>query len=355
MDFPGDSSTIEADIYEPCNFASNWAYYELASSTTELENMKSVMPAPSKALVQASAGLAFSSSFFHGSQTNLGNKLDNHMIKVLSFVLYQTHLQAAQVDDPVLMELKDQGRRYMTGVEMAESMTEMFRTKPISDWDQHVDDMDVPSYELTLTAFILTNFHQFELPNWLIDEVENSLRGSLMKNVSQQENLFIDQSLKTQISKLPKKSGNQKIQNFFAAVLKLFESALYQGELEIPWYVNGGSKLAPAIYKIMKGNLFDLILKLEVLDIMDGYVEKNFIDLVDEMTDYRTTNVLRKEDVCQVVTSGGVNGRRVLYPGEEYCKIDGHGHSTWHSLSAVGLFELFKYVDDYLWEKKFDS
>ena len=88
-------------IYEPCNFASNWAYYQLAEATTRLPDLARLNPAASKALVQTSAGLAFSSSFFHGSHTILGNLLDNHMIKILAFIIHQTHLKTSNISDPV--------------------------------------------------------------------------------------------------------------------------------------------------------------------------------------------------------------------------------------------------------------
>ena len=72
------------------------------------------------------------------------------------------------------------------------------------------------------------------------------------------------------------------------------------------------------------------------------------------MTSYETTNDLRKDE-CPAETSGGSNDGRELYPGEEYCKINGHAHSTWHAMSATGLFELFKFVDDYIWRKDLDE
>ena len=44
----------------------------------------------------------------------------------------------------------------MSGVELAQDLTDMFRNLPSSEWDEHTLSLDVPNYETTFGALILT-------------------------------------------------------------------------------------------------------------------------------------------------------------------------------------------------------
>jgi len=162
-------------IFEPCNFASNWAYYHLAISTKDLQWFDDKTK---KALVQASTGLAFSSSFFHGSHTELGQLLDNHMIKIIAFILYQTHIDTSGFTDPVLTNLVADRKRKMSGVEMAEYMTNVFKDFPATQWKEKAKEMDVPSYELSISALVLTLLEQMEATGYVASFVTSKMMCS---------------------------------------------------------------------------------------------------------------------------------------------------------------------------------
>ena len=143
-------------IFEECNFASNFAYYNLMYKTTSLVWMPEDAK---KALGQASAGLALGSSFFHGSHTNLGQTLDNMMIKIIAFILYETYINKLQLPDQtpdIIMTLKQEARRERTGVQMAQGITDMYRNEPVENWNQILQALDVPRYEITFGAIIMT-------------------------------------------------------------------------------------------------------------------------------------------------------------------------------------------------------
>jgi len=75
-------------IYEPCNSASNLAYYRTAMGVCDHEGW--VMGEDSQqALIEAYVALSMGSFFWHGSHSFLGNVADNRLIDVLSFVAYQ--------------------------------------------------------------------------------------------------------------------------------------------------------------------------------------------------------------------------------------------------------------------------
>ena len=150
-----DQTPTTLEVYEPCNFASNFAYYTLMSQTKVLD---SIPTRSQKALGQAAAGLTLGSSFFHASHTRLGQELDNLMIKIIAYCLYQTYINSLNLPEDtssIIMQLKD-GNRGKNSVELAQFMTDMFRSYPSDTWHQHIQTLDVPKYETTFGAIVIT-------------------------------------------------------------------------------------------------------------------------------------------------------------------------------------------------------
>ena len=117
-------------VYEPCNFSSNIAYYQMNIAIASYRHW--TLPSyVVRSLAQTSAGLALGSAFWHGSHTRLGGKADTTLIKVMSLVLHQAILERLprSVKTPVLIDLSADTRS-MTGVEMSQLVTDMFRIHP---------------------------------------------------------------------------------------------------------------------------------------------------------------------------------------------------------------------------------
>ena len=340
--FDSASGKTNPPIFEPCNFASNWAYYQLAVATTRLSDLARLNPAASKALVQTSAGLAFSSAFFHGSQTNLGNLLDNHMIKILAFIVHQTHLQTSNINDTVLMELKPQGkRRLMTGVEMAESMTQMFRTKPITEWTNHVNQMDVPSYEMTFAVYILTNMQQFEKTGFFYDKITKFLLSQDLGINDDEEKLI--NKLRPKISKLEKSKA--EYDNFLAGVLKLGAAFTYQQSMKS--VSEDGLKIFEFFYKTLYS------WKKRVAKVGNTFLERfNAVLDLGKTTYSAGANPFMKKNQC---SARGIDQREEYFPGQFRCDNHGPDHSKWHAQSAIGLFEMFKFEDDFIGNARLDG
>jgi hypothetical protein len=74
-------------IYEPCNYASNIAYYHSATRICDYPNW-SISQEYRSALKRGFSGLAMGSAFWHGSHTYLGNSYDNNMIAIIFYVAY---------------------------------------------------------------------------------------------------------------------------------------------------------------------------------------------------------------------------------------------------------------------------
>ena len=114
-----DEKSTTLEVFEPCNYASNFAYYTLMSQTSTLGEMPT---SSRKALGQAAAGLTLGSSFFHASHTRLGQELDNLMIKIIAYTLYETYINSLNLPhdtSSVITQLKSSDRD-MNGVQLAQ-------------------------------------------------------------------------------------------------------------------------------------------------------------------------------------------------------------------------------------------
>uniref|UniRef100_A0A0G4HHM1 Uncharacterized protein n=1 Tax=Chromera velia CCMP2878 TaxID=1169474 RepID=A0A0G4HHM1_9ALVE len=155
-------------IYEPCNVASNIAYYQallLVCDRKDSETGLSLQTETVRAVVQSMAGIGFASSLWHGSHTKLGHTADNRLIDVCSLVIHQGLLlgfgEASGVQsDPVLFHLQRANSSSEdlppTGVEIAGRVTDMFRLTPVNEWRQTLEGLSVPGKNLTFGAIILS-------------------------------------------------------------------------------------------------------------------------------------------------------------------------------------------------------
>ena len=165
----GDQPPMSLNVLERCNFASNFAYYNLMYQAQQLTYLTHDTK---KALVQASAGLTLSSSFFHGSHTHLGQLLDNLMIKIIAYILYEAYINALDLPEttPLLVTQLSEVGRPLSGIQLAQDITDMFKDDPSHTWMERAQALDVPSYERTFGALILTMDAQAQvgrLHNWL--------------------------------------------------------------------------------------------------------------------------------------------------------------------------------------------
>ena len=141
-------------IYEPCNYASNMAYYHDATEMCYNKNYLSMSRDSYVAIIQSFSFLAFGSSVMHGTNTRLG-ALDVHMIKVLAYAIYQASIENLRDlgASPIITDLQSTNRA-LTGVEMARSMSDMFLNMPVDQWLTHFTVMDLPDMELSFAAIV---------------------------------------------------------------------------------------------------------------------------------------------------------------------------------------------------------
>ena len=138
-------------VFEPCNFASNLAYYELSTAVASYRAWR--LPRSTvRALGQSAAALALGSAFWHGSHTRLGSRADTELIGVMAFILHQASV-AHLPPSPVLTDLSPRPRPH-TGVEVAQLLTDLYRTQPPSAWLATLSSLGLPSYQATFSALI---------------------------------------------------------------------------------------------------------------------------------------------------------------------------------------------------------
>lgn len=86
-----ETSIDKMTIYEPCNYASNMAYYHFLLELCHRKYHGKPFSLPKEyvnALGKAISALAIGSSFMHGSNTILGSQQDTDSISVVAYIMH---------------------------------------------------------------------------------------------------------------------------------------------------------------------------------------------------------------------------------------------------------------------------
>ena len=96
-------------IFEPCNYASNVAYYHAATRVCDFPNWVSTPPMIN-AQKRAFTILAVGSSIMHGSHTFVGYSFDNKMIGLIAYLAYQNSVASIAHFSPIIGHLSPVAR-----------------------------------------------------------------------------------------------------------------------------------------------------------------------------------------------------------------------------------------------------
>merc|ERR1711970_598981 len=154
-------------IYEPCNYASNLAYYHVV--TMICDNTDWSLPREyTDAMAQAFTSLTVGSAFWHGSHTLLGNIADNRFIDVVSYIAHQGSL----LNLPVSSAVKDLSLspRSKSSTATAQQLVDMLRTQSVDTWKDGIADLDTPDYMLSFSGIICTLL-TLQLPASQVDTI----------------------------------------------------------------------------------------------------------------------------------------------------------------------------------------
>ena len=152
------SSFLGMIIYEPCNYASNLAYYKDVTEFCLRRDSEKPMNLPNEyvvALGKAYSALAFGSSFMHGTHTEVGHQQDARCIDVIAYIIHQGCFLALSNVSSIVTDLKNETRP-MQAIEIAEDFLSMYLNKPVYEWHDHIDTIDMPNYYLSFAGIIST-------------------------------------------------------------------------------------------------------------------------------------------------------------------------------------------------------
>jgi len=306
---PGGRSLL---IFEPCNTASNFAYYHMVTSLARRRRW--VMGrANTRALAQTCSALALGSAFFHGSHTRLGSRADNNLIGVMSFILHQASISKlpAQYRSPVITDLS-MVRRNQTGVEMAQAITDLYRTRPNTEWLEYFRQLDIPDYYTTWAALIATLLTLL-LPQSMVLPVALALASAFGvddKSVQFLEREYIPQ-IKNALGK--KNLSIFKKHKLFSHAMKMVKKMVFA-------------------FKFQEQTFPLEFLKSPLANQLGAFFQFPLNKLSELWTP------LNKGISGSLLKGTGV------YPGDSWCRSS-QPHSLWHAQSAAALLDFFLLVD----------
>lgn len=168
--------SIDMTVYEPCNYASNVAYFRSATRICNYKNW-SANDQQINAAKRGFVTLGMGSAFWHGSHTFVGYEFDNNMIAVISYLAHQQSVELLK-GGSVLHELS-LNNRTTDSIGVADILTQMTIDKGVPEWAEILDTVDMPHvYFTTFAALIATGVSlvtPFFLCRFIITHLSNVL------------------------------------------------------------------------------------------------------------------------------------------------------------------------------------
>jgi len=301
-------------IYEPCNYASNVAYYHVVTQMCQHTGEWSMPQDHVRALLQGFATLTQGSAFWHGSHTYLGNVADNRFIDIVAFVAHQASVKNLPDVSSVVRDLSLTPRS-KSSVESSEDLTKLFENTPVEEWTQAILDVDMPDYMLTFSGLVST-FLTLLLDDTLADIAIPALMDLFSLPDEQREFVF-DHYL-------------PEIRNA-TSLIELSEEE--KAELQ--------------------GNIASTLIKLIYAFLWQEYVITDSAFLLNPITNvFGSTMIKYVNQYANSLSTFPVYDQAMqdaasnIYPGSDRCNPQ-EPHSKWHLESANGLLDLI-FLADYI-------
>ena len=310
------------EIFQPCNYASNVAYYHVYTSMQDYDKWN-MDQTTLKALEESYASLAYCSAFWHASQTLLGNVTDNRLIDLVSYIAHQASLSNLK-GTSVIHELSETPRS-KSGVETNTDLNTLLRTRPPSEWMDAILAFDMPSYYVTFSGLVTTMFTLI-FPESIVDLVI-----PLLMKIFPLEQEVKDFILNKYIPELRSVTADVKV-SIFSRVNLFFKVLGTLGKLIFAF--------------LWQEHVFPFaIFKNPFVNDLGALIMPDFNELMNKLTGFTHTDSSLQD---------GHN----IYPGDTWCRKQ-QPHSKWHEQSASGLLDLM-FLSDYmleltLWDKKCSS
>lgn len=122
---------------EPCNYASNIAYYHSALRVCDYPQWAGFNRTQVRDIKRGFVTLAAGSAFMHGSHTDLGADYDNDSISVIVWTAYRAIIEKLNVTDNALLSLSDDDVA-ISGHNLTEQYSFFSEKMPISNWSEEI-------------------------------------------------------------------------------------------------------------------------------------------------------------------------------------------------------------------------
>merc|ERR1711997_1316646 len=142
-------------IWEPCNYASNLAYYH---TTTEIcSRQQWNLPEDDvKAMAITFAILAQGSAFWHGSETVNGGHADVRINDLFAYVAYQAVMQKVVPLESSIIHDLSLTPRVSNGNQITSDFVDMYINDPVEEWGTKLVAADIPNLRLTMCGYFGT-------------------------------------------------------------------------------------------------------------------------------------------------------------------------------------------------------
>ena len=99
-----------------------------------------------QAIVRNFAILAPGSSFYHGSQTKLGQTTDIKLNDLFAYVLYQAavkSLKAPTAEESTILHELSHEPRSMTAIQTTDAIMDTYIKQPVTEWEESLQKLDI--------------------------------------------------------------------------------------------------------------------------------------------------------------------------------------------------------------------
>merc|ERR1712241_110886 len=299
-------------IWEPCNYASNLAYYHTVTEICGRESWN--LPLDDvKAMAITFAILAQGSAFWHGSETNNGGAADVRINDLFAYVAYQGAMRNdLPLDNPIIHDLSPTPRA-KSGNEITSDFVDMYIQVPVAEWGNQLNAADFPSLRLIMCGYFGTALTLL-YPDDVVDNLVDYLLG-LFTDMTPDIKEFCVQEFLPEVRtatanfNLPQEEFLMLEGNTFSTLIKLIYAFLWQEEV----LTQDDFWLQPSTNEI----------GTYVLPLVNGLA-----------------NQLNNFTYSDAVMQTGIN----LYPGETWCNPV-IPHAKWHVETSIALTD-FVFLSD---------
>ncbi|CAB9504087.1 expressed unknown protein [Seminavis robusta] len=307
-------SNLRYEITEPCNYASNAAYYGSAIRVCDKE-WKTFNVSSQAVIMRCLSVIAVASSWFHGSLNNVGARWDGKAIEMTINVAYQLAISSVSSDSTIFRAGSNEFNQTPI-VELSDPVVylPLNDSLPIDRWFEFLNTLPISDGKLELQAAALFHFSCAATMPFVLCETVMGLLAPALSDPSFLIDVYTPE-LKT------------------VAQAENFPMPLRTG---LPLFCQGLSVMIGFIYSIVFQEKF---LPLGV--VTDSAIFRAFVSAINPLVEggFRLFHNIRNSE------KKGYNGNKDVYPGADFCNKHS-AHALWHQKAASGLFEIFVYADD---------